>query len=325
MEKTVNGIEVTFTSETPPALYLSSSFRKYTYGSIKGNVATFPVFPPNHAKIVVEGKQVVIFLFPNVKNYFIESAITMKYELEQRGIRCDIIDDWSLVIDRKIASIVFGLNGTPNFTIRSTDIIVNMEQWSPESRWFTKEYVEQLKTHEVWDYCEFNCRNLEKNLGVKAKLFQYGYVPSLHTLIPSDIKDIDVLHYGANHPRRTTIRDQLLARGIRAHFYDLKWGEERSRIWGRTKIFVNIHAYHAGLLETARLSLVLNNGLFVISEIASDICNYTDWGKCIVFVPYDQLVDTIIKYLSQPELIESFSRQAYVSYQGIRPIVPLLN
>lgn len=83
-------------------------------------------------------------------------------------------------------------------------------------------------------------------------------------------RDIDVLFLGQRVPRRRRLIRQLQARGIRVEvrgsWFDPDcWGEPRTRLLNRTRIFLNL-VRHPGELPGYRMILGMANGCLVISE-----------------------------------------------------------
>ena len=79
-------------------------------------------------------------------------------------------------------------------------------------------------------------------------------------------KTIDVLFYGASNHRRLSILTRLRDAGIYVVYYLNCWGDFRSDLIRKSKIVLNIHHFDEGLLELARLSVLLANKVFIISE-----------------------------------------------------------
>ena len=106
-------------------------------------------------------------------------------------------------------------------------------------------------------------------------------------------KDIDVFFFGATTERRVTLLQKLKDAGLKVVIAFGCYGEERNRLIARSRIIVNIHQ-HDGLdiLEEVRLSFLLSNRCFVVSE-KSD-CN--PYGAGVVFASYEDLVDTCVFY-----------------------------
>jgi hypothetical protein len=108
-------------------------------------------------------------------------------------------------------------------------------------------------------------------------------------------QDIDVLFFGCVNPRRAKVLNELIDRGVKvAHSSDL-YGAERDEAIARAKIVLNVHHYAAKIFEAARVSYLLANRCFVVTEEAE----HMPWSGAYVAVPYDRLVETCITYLAK--------------------------
>ena len=74
---------------------------------------------------------------------------------------------------------------------------------------------------------------------------------------------------------------------------------------------MNIHFYPNPILETSRLSYLVGNGAFVISEHSKDPILDRDYGQYVVWADYDYLVETSIKYLMQKDDRINKASEAY--------------
>src|SRR5687768_12649416 len=80
-------------------------------------------------------------------------------------------------------------------TVPHDAVFYNLEQVTPESKWFTPERIAVLRGRRVWDYSPANVARLAL-LGIDAVLVPVGYVPQW-TRIERAAEDIDVLFYGS--------------------------------------------------------------------------------------------------------------------------------
>jgi len=60
-----------------------------------------------------------------------------------------------------------------------------------------------------------------------------------------------------------------------------------------------VHVYPVASLEVHRINPVLANGMVVVSEETSDVDIDAIYSEVITMVPYDNLVDTVLKKLAQ--------------------------
>jgi hypothetical protein len=148
----------------------------------------------------------------------------------------------------------------------SDSILFNLEQASDTSGWMDQPYVELLRRHEVWDYSEFNIARL-KELGVqRISLCDVGYAPCLTRIPRARVQDVDVLFYGSIMGRRIPILEAVENTGLRVKRLFGVYGRERDEWIGRSKIVLNIHAHPEEVFEIVRVSYLLANKKFVLSE-----------------------------------------------------------
>jgi hypothetical protein len=147
--------------------------------------------------------------------------------------------------------------------------------------------------NQVWDYSETNLSFLAGCGLRRGHYVPLGYSSRLQRIVPAE-KDIDVLFFGANSPRRNAVLQSLTRTGIGVKFLFNVYGAERDQAIGRAKIVLNIHQFaELRQLEQVRISYLLNNRCFVLSETAD--CN--PYGNGIVFCEYDDLAERCRAFL----------------------------
>lgn len=207
--------------------------------------------------------------------------------------------------DPNLHFIILG-NGEKLRHVPKRYIVYNFEQTNiPENNAFTPYYLDILrKAESVWDYSLDNCRWLRH----KYRLRNVQHVALLHCPVLSDcriIKDsektVDVIFIGSITPRRKIILDQLqnYCNVELANF--TYWGQDRASLISNAKIVINIHAFNQGLLETARLSYLLSNNSFVVTENGREKGLRSEYSQYAILTNYDQLIDEVKYYLSQPQ------------------------
>ena len=163
---------------------------------------------------------------------------------------------------------------------------------------------------EVWDYSEQNIALL-KRLNIEAKHLPIGYHESLETIDHKAEKEIDILFYGSMGERRKRVIDELSsAANVKALFG--VYGRERDAFIAASKIVLNVHYYPTKIFEAVRISYLLNNRCFVVSE-ASPVNPYEAVRLCQV--PYDKLVETCLHYLGHPEEAETMRTDAHAAFK----------
>jgi hypothetical protein len=146
---------------------------------------------------------------------------------------------------------------------------------------------------QVWDYSESNVRFLRDHGCQRVHYIPIGYSPRLERIPRDAAKSVDVVFYGAITPRRRAVLENLHRRGASVRALFGVYGAARDREIGRARIVLNIHQFELAQLEQVRLSYLLNNRCFVVSETAD--CN--PYGEGVVFCPYDDLAACCESYL----------------------------
>lgn len=200
--------------------------------------------------------------------------------------------------------VVLGANLCPLYAIPLPPgaIIYNLEQVHAGSRWFRPDYgyVALMRAHPVWD---FSARNIEalQALGVEPVVHcPIGYAPEL-TRAGAGKQDVDVLFIGGGHPRRQAVLDDIAGRGARLKTVYKQFGRERDDWMRRGKIHLNLHKEPAELFEIVRVSYLLSNRCFVVSEPGQDRALEAPLSGGLVFAPYERLAETCLDYLMKPK------------------------
>lgn len=230
---------------------------------------------------------------------FREVGETIHYALLEMGYD-SILTSQTVIPDRQ--HIILGYNLLPfyNIKISSNSIIYNLEQVYPDSPWFQPTLIDILRQYPVWDYSQSNIEQLAQ-LGITSVQYvPIGYVPQL-SRIPKVEEDIDVLFYGSINERRLSILQELKAHGVKVHALFGTYGAERDRVIARSKLVLNIHFYEAKVFEIARVSYLLANQRFVISERGENSIEEAAFLPGVVFVEYDDLVTTCLDFISRSE------------------------
>jgi len=205
--------------------------------------------------------------------------------------------DWP---DRR--AIVFGANtwGAHPVHLPPDAILYNLEQIYPGSPWLTPALVDRLRRHRVWDYSRANIQALAE-MGIHdAVHVPIGYAPQLTRIPRAGDEDIDVLFYGALVDRRLRVLRALRDRGVAVMVLFGTFGATRDRAIARAKIVLNMHLHEAKLFEVVRVSYLLANRRFVISESGRGGADEAAFAPGLVFAEYDELVATCQDYLDRP-------------------------
>jgi hypothetical protein len=152
----------------------------------------------------------------------------------------------------------------------------------------------------VWDYSLANIEALAE-LDVRDVVHvPIGYMSQLTRIPPAAEEDIDVLFYGALVDRRLKILRALRAEGVAVTALFGTFGAARDRAIARARIVLNMHLHEARLFEVVRVSYLLANRRFVISESGQGGDDEAAFAPGLVFADYDDLVVTCRSYLDRP-------------------------
>lgn len=259
---------------------------------------------------------------------FKEMADVFVEVIRNKGYECDSSKEESL---SKI-HIVFGANNYifSRIDVPNNSIIVNLEQLNTSSVWCNDLYYNFLRKYEVWDYSDSNIQYLS-NLGItNVKKINIGYSPCIEKYRDWDNynKDVDVFFYGSMNKRRTDIYE-LLRKNRPQYNVVFKfgvYGTERDNLIARSKIVLNIHFYESKILEIVRISYLLANKICVISENGKNGAQedeYEKWKELIVFTDYDDILNTIDKYLNNDDIRTKQSNTGYELFKNIKQQIPL--
>jgi|SRR5579862_10048652 len=188
-----------------------------------------------------------------------------------------------------------------------------------ESRGLLKEWPEYraLMAHAawIWDYGPASTEYLRRNGFARVTHLPPGYHRCLESFPAAGAPLADVVFCGSPHPRRLAVIDALRARGLTVALNPDVYGEKRNRLIAHSKIALNIHGWDdLDTLETVRLSLLLANRRFVISERA----DHNPYDDGVVYAAYDDLVPTIIDHLARPETeLQAIADRGYRAMRGI--------
>lgn len=204
--------------------------------------------------------------------------------------------------------IVFGAHllftqGTANTSLPPDSILYNLEQIDFSSPAFNSSMLLHFKHWTVWDYSTTNIQTLQE-FGISGiQHLPIGYHPTLSSIPPStaEAQDIDILFYGSLNQRRESVIHSLRQQGLRVEVLFGVYGAERDEIIRRSKIVLNIHNYQSKVFEIVRVSYLLANQKFVISECGTQDMDTDHFKAGLVFADYEHLVETCIHWLGRSD------------------------
>jgi hypothetical protein len=182
---------------------------------------------------------------------------------------------------------------------------------------------------EIWDYSSENIIYLNSAGISNINHVPFGFHEKMDIINHNKSKPIDILFYGELNLKRTILLNKLKEKGFRVVALKFVYGKERNRYIENSKIILNISRFSQTLLEEHRLSFLLNNRCFVISEKPQS--PVPDYYKGIVFCPADKLVETCEYYLNKENdnLRDTIAEKSYQIFSGhkmtdnLKKILPL--
>lgn len=175
-----------------------------------------------------------------------------------------------------------------------------------------KSYIQLMKNSvQIWDYSKLNIKFLN-NIGFdNIKYLPIGFHENIKLLDNNKTKDIDILFYGSLNERRISILEELKNRGVKLKVLSNSYELERNQYIERSKIILNINWNEKTILAEHRLSFLLNNKCFVISEFPqSEIPDY--YKQSLVFCNRNDIVNTCLFYLKS----ENEKMREFISNKG---------
>jgi len=252
-------------------------------------------------------------------NIFSETATGIKDALFLMGIDADgdILSDRCCEFEEAYPNnkntlfIILGIHrSTPK--LPSNYIAVQMEQ--PGSKWFSQDYFDKLScARAVWDFSPRNVHYL-RNEGLTNVYLVPTRVPMRSYVLETIDKkqDIDVLFYGANHPRRKAIEDSLKKSKLNVVFrYYSLFDSDRDALISRAKVVLNIHFWTESSLETHRIEYLCSKGKCVISEYSKDPDLDNIYKESIVFCGYNAMVKQVHRYCRNFKIRKEMEYNAY--------------
>lgn len=177
---------------------------------------------------------------------------------------------------------------------------------------------------QLWDYGPSSSAWLRER-GLTVTTLPPGYHPCLEMIPPAPNQDIDIVFAGTPHPRRQRILDALRPSGASVVHLHGVYGAQRNQAIARAKIVLNMHAWDGlAALETVRLSFMLANRRFVVSERG----DHDPYDGGVIYSRYEDLADTCLHHLRQsPERRRKFAERGYQALraqsmtEALRPLV----
>ncbi|HEX3698876.1 MAG TPA: hypothetical protein VH374_26130 [Polyangia bacterium] len=242
---------------------------------------------------------------------FRETAESVHHALLALG-HDSILSDRTDHPDRRL--ILFGANLITHLNLphrlAPDSILYNLEQIYDDSPWLTPELLALYRRHVVWDYSVANIAALARH-GVTARHVPIGYVPELTRIAPAAARDIDVLFAGSLVERRVAVLQAIHEAGANVVPVFGVYGPARDALIARAKIVLNLHLYDAKVFEIVRVSYLLANTCFVVSERGSDPAGEAPFADGLAFADYPRLGETCLKFLADPIARDAIARRGF--------------
>lgn len=179
-------------------------------------------------------------------------------------------------------------------------VLYNLEQIEPGSPWCGPGLVGLLARHRVVDYSRQNIARLAE-LGLHdVGLLEIGHHRVLERIDAPIDQPIDVLFYGSLNERRAAVLHDLDRRGVRVHHAFGVYGAARDALIAQSKVVLNLHHFEAKVFEVVRVSYLLANGRFVVSETGGDAELEAPFRDALAFADYDELADVCERFVANP-------------------------
>ena len=202
-------------------------------------------------------------------------------------------------------------------------VLYNLEQIEPGSPWCGPGLVGLLARHRVVDYSRQNIARLAE-LGLHdVGLLEVGHHPVLERIRGQADQPIDVLFYGSLNERRAEVLHDLDRRGLRVHHAFGVYGAARDALIAQSKVVLNLHHFDAKVFEVVRVSYLLANGCFVVSETGGDTELEAPYRGALAFADYDELADVCEQFVANPAARESVAARGQATMRS-RPQAELL-
>lgn len=260
----------------------------------------------------------------------IEMGKTVYYGLIELGYDCVFTSNLDLE-NRQYIILGANLLYIHPLKIPQNSIIYNLEQIYADSPWLKAGYIDYLLQYPLWDYSQTNIKKLNFWGINNIQYVPVGYVPQMTCIPEINHQDIDVLFYGSINKRRQNIIDSLEAKGVKVKVLFGVYGQQRDHYISRAKIVLNLHFYEAQVFEIVRISYLLANRKFIISEKGCNAEEEKEFSSGLILANYNQLVDHCLYYLKQPQKREEIAQQGFKimsqrsEKEYLKKVIPTIN
>lgn len=262
----------------------------------------------------------IVFVWQNHhKDIFTEILASLRASLDDIGVQYteshNIPKDG--VLNLFVGLTIFASRDLSRILVGKKYIIYQMEQVTDRNSHLINfpEYMDVLRNaYQVWDYSQSNIKALQAKGISRLIHVPIGHHKVIEILRRDVKKDIDVLFYGGLNQRRIEILNKLRLKGLIVGVFDSLYGTARNEYIERSKIIINIHFFeNMNVLEEARLSFLLSNRCFIISETS----DHDPYHGGVIFCPASELADACFHYAKvDAEVREKIAEIGYEAIKG---------
>lgn len=204
----------------------------------------------------------MLYIYYN-NNVFVELANNLKSIFPNSHLINNINPSLEYSFDDDLY-IMFGMNDYTEDIIPKNYIVYQLEQTTAqdESKWFSERYLTYLKNSiEIYDYSYLNFDYfISKGEDYNISLKPFGFIKKEKSisLMLNNKKEFDVLFIGSLNDRRNKILNEL-KKTLKVHICTNTFSDDEIiNLLSKSKVLLNIHYYDKSILETVRLSSILN-------------------------------------------------------------------
>ena len=229
-------------------------------------------------------------------------AGNLKKQIQECGIDIDITSSIS-EFNTNDLYIIFGMHDFHSPVVPRNYIIYQLEQSSGNetSNYFNQKYIDYMKkARSVWDYSLINYQYLE-TIGIKAE-YKPVYPVQYRHGNQEDKEDIvnDFIFVGVVNDRRAKIIDELRNAGYSVFVPSGLYGDAFASALKKSKFALNIHYFDKSILETVRLSTLIEYGCKIITEKSIDPVLDMDYSiRGVTLTTYDNFVSKAIESIKE--------------------------
>lgn len=258
----------------------------------------------------------------------LEVINSLQWGLQACGIECSVGVN-NFAPDRQ--NIVFGWIVAAQLglldKLSPDTILYNFEQYSERELQGTR-FAELAQRFRIWDY---NQANVERWKACNPRFEPFyapvSYAPSLSSIAPAAVEDIDALYIGSVGPNRRARLDEICASYRRSSVVSLSnvWGATRDEFIARSRLLLNISADNPQLriFEIVRVSYYLANRKAVVCEAVEGQLVEPDMREALLFASRAELPDLCDRLLDDAAQRREVAERGFAAFarRDVRDVV----